>query len=88
MRLPVISADDLLATKLLAISEHHLDFGPPLQWARSLREQIDWSLLARRTAGSPFACAFLTLVVELGIAPRREVAFPRFTHLEAVDVRK
>jgi hypothetical protein len=37
--------------------------------ARSLREQIDWASLWRRTCDSPFARAFFTLVEGLEIAP-------------------
>ena len=53
--MPVLSVDDLLITKLLALTEHNLDYAPVLEYARSLREQIDWRSLQRRTAGSPFA---------------------------------
>jgi hypothetical protein len=87
IRVPVISANDLLATKLSAIGEHHLDYAPPLQWARALREQIDWRLLAHRTAASPFARAVLTLVTELGIAPDVDLVAARGARLEAVDAR-
>jgi len=38
-----------------------------LELARSLREQIDWDAVRARTAESPFAKAFFTLVEELGI---------------------
>jgi hypothetical protein len=67
VRMAVLPADDLLATKLLALTEHNLDYGPVLEYARSLREQIDWDSLRRRTDGSPFARAFFTLVEELGL---------------------
>ena len=63
----VISLDDLLVGKLLVLNEHHLDFGPPLEWARSLREQICWPEVGRRTDGSPFARAFFHLLVELNV---------------------
>jgi hypothetical protein len=63
----VLSVEDLLSTKLLALTEHNLDFGPVLEYARSLREQIDWPSLRARTEGSPFARAFFTLVEELGV---------------------
>jgi hypothetical protein len=66
---PVMALDDVLATKLLALDEHGLDYTSVLAIARSLREQIDWQALRTRTAGSPFAAAFFTLVTELGIAP-------------------
>jgi hypothetical protein len=71
-RLLVASIDDVLATKLLALTEQEPDFGSVLELARAVREQIDWSDVRRRTGDSPFARAFFTLVEELGIvaAPR------------------
>lgn len=65
--MPVMSIDDLLVTKLLALTEHHLDFGRVLEVSRALREQVDWADVLRRTVHSPFARAFFTLVRELGI---------------------
>ena len=67
--MPVMPLDDVLVGKLLALNEHNLDFGPPLQWARSLREQIDWIDVEERTIGSPFARTFLTMLGELGVIP-------------------
>ena len=66
----VASIDDVLVTKLLALTEQEPDFGPVLQVARALREQIDWSFVRARAGSSPFALAFLTLVEGLGIADR------------------
>ena len=63
----VMSADDILTTKLLALSEHHVDFDSVMEVARSLREQIDFDSVRSRTESSPFAKAFFTLVDELGI---------------------
>ena len=40
-----------------------------LEIARALREQIDWDEVRERTASSPFAKAFFTLIEELGIVP-------------------
>ena len=65
--LPVASLGDVLTTKLLAINEQDPDLSSVLEMARSLREQIDWELVRERTAGSPFARAFFTLVEELGV---------------------
>jgi hypothetical protein len=59
---------------LLALTEHHLDFGPPLEWARAIREQVDWNAVAARTEASPFARTFLTMLDELEIVPSDEVA--------------
>jgi hypothetical protein len=69
IRMPVASLEDVLVTKLLSLSEQEPDFGPSLEIARSVREQIDWDTLRVRTDHSPFAKAFLVLVDELGIAP-------------------
>jgi hypothetical protein len=71
----VLEVDDILATKLLALTEHHLDFGPVLACARALREQVHWDTFAARTAASPFARTFVFLVRELGICPA-EVSVP------------
>ena len=67
--MPVMALEDVLATQLLSMDEHKLDYATPLQIARSVREQIDWEALRGRTAGSPFAKAFFVIVEELGIAP-------------------
>lgn len=69
MPMPVVHPDDLFASKLLALTEHSLDFAGLLDVSRSLREQIDWEAVADRTKSSPYARAFITLVRELGIAP-------------------
>jgi len=70
MRLPVASLEDVLTTKLLALTEQEPDYGAVLEIARTLREQIDWEVVRERTAGSPFAAAFFTLIEELGILER------------------
>lgn len=67
MAMPVMSLEDVLATKLLVLDEHSLDYESVLQIARALREKIDWETVERRTAASPFARAFFTLVRELGL---------------------
>jgi hypothetical protein len=66
-RMPVASLADVLTTKLLALTEQEPDLGSVLELARALREQIDWEHVRERTAGSPFARAFFTLVEELGV---------------------
>jgi hypothetical protein len=63
----VMSLEDVLVTKLKALDEHELDYERPLEFARSLREQIDWDDVRARTNGSPYAKAFFTMVEELGI---------------------
>jgi Uncharacterised nucleotidyltransferase len=66
---PVMALEDMLATKLLSLNEHSLDYRGLLAIARALREQIDWEGLYARTGDSAFVKAFFTLVRELGIAP-------------------
>ena len=66
---PVMALEDVLATKLNALTEHTLDYRPLLVMTRALREQIDWQRLRAQTASSPFAKAFFVLVEELCIAP-------------------
>jgi hypothetical protein len=68
VRMLVASLEDVLTTKLLALSEQCLDYRPVLEIARTVREQIDWDLVRERTAGSPYAHAFFTLLEELEIA--------------------
>ena len=70
MRLPVISLEEVLATKLLALTEQEPDYRSVLEIARTLREQIRWDEVRERTEGSPFAKAFFTLIEELGIVER------------------
>jgi hypothetical protein len=69
IRTPVMAIEDVLSTKLLALTEHFLDYEGLLQVARSLREQIDWPQVRARTAGSPYARAFFSLLAELDIVP-------------------
>lgn len=66
----VMSADDLLATKLLALTEHSCDFESVLEVGRALREQIHWAEVRERTSDSPFAKAFFVLAEELGLAQK------------------
>jgi hypothetical protein len=68
VRLPLARLEDVLVTKVSALSEQDPDFSGPLEIARALREQIDWDEVRERTNGKPFAKAFLTLVDELDIA--------------------
>lgn len=66
--LPVMSVTDVLATKLLALKEHEVDYESVLEIARTCREQIEWDALRRQTDESPYARAFFTLVEGLGLA--------------------
>jgi hypothetical protein len=65
--IPVMSIEDVLATKLLAIHEHELDYTGVVRIARAVREQIDWRYLRGRTRNSPYTSAFFVLCEELGI---------------------
>ena len=69
----VMSLEDIMVTKLLALDEHELDYERSLEFARSLRERIDWLTVRRRTRDSPYAKAFFTMVEELGVVPRRHI---------------
>jgi Aminoglycoside-2''-adenylyltransferase len=63
----VMSLEDVLVTKLLALDEQNLDYKSLLQIARPVREQVDWNVVRGRTGSSPYAAAFFTLVEGLGI---------------------
>jgi hypothetical protein len=63
--LKVMSVTDVLATKLLALKEHEVDYDAVLSVARACREQIEWDVLRAQTEGNPYAQAFFTLADEL-----------------------
>jgi hypothetical protein len=63
----VASIDDVLVSKLLAITEQEPDYRAILEVSRALREQVDWPEVRARTSASPFARAFFTLAEGLGI---------------------
>jgi predicted nucleotidyltransferase len=68
VRMRVMSANDVLVAKLLAMREHEVDYDQVLEMARTVREQIDWDEVRARTRDSPYAKAFFTLVDELGVS--------------------
>ncbi|WP_436846795.1 nucleotidyltransferase family protein [Streptomyces litmocidini] len=74
VHMPVLAPTDLMVCRLLALSEHHCDFGPLLPVARGLRERVDWGRVREDTAGSPMAEAFLYLLELLDVLPRRDGA--------------
>ncbi len=74
MTLRTMALDDLLATKLLALSEHRIEYTGPLQIARALREQIDWRRLREQTRGSAYADAFFVLLEGLGVISDHNLA--------------
>jgi hypothetical protein len=68
VQMRVMSANDVLVAKLLAMREHEVDYDQVLEMARTVREQIDWDEVRARTGESPYAKAFFTLVDELGVS--------------------
>jgi len=71
IELQAMPLEDVLITKLRALHEHYLDYDPPLQMARSVRERIDWAQVREATADSPYAAAFFTLIEGLGLVEGR-----------------
>ena len=69
MQMRVMAIEDVLVTKLMAVSEQHLRYEGLLEIARALREQVDWARVRTATADSPFARAFFVLLDGLGIVP-------------------
>ena len=69
MELNVMAIEDVLATKLNALTQHSLRYEGLLDIARALREQIDWELVRRRARDTPFSRAFFVMIDGLGIAP-------------------
>ena len=66
-RMNVMALEDIMATKLLALNETHLDLKGSLEMARAVREQVDWDEVRERTKESPYAKAFFALVEELEV---------------------
>jgi hypothetical protein len=69
MQMRVMAIEDVLITKLMALTEHNLRYEGLLAIARALREQVDWPQVRRATAESPFARAFFVLLEGLEIVP-------------------
>jgi hypothetical protein len=67
----VMSLEDVLVTKLLALDEQTLDYRSLLQIARPVQEQVNWEDVRARTAASAYAAAFFTLMEGLGILEAR-----------------
>ncbi|NMR20391.1 hypothetical protein [Cellulomonas fimi] len=68
VRMPVISATDVISTKMRVLQEHYCDLGRVLPVARALREQVDWDRVRTEIAGNPYAEACQLLLDRLGIA--------------------
>jgi hypothetical protein len=69
MEMRVMAIEDVLITKLMAITEHSLRYEGLLSIARALREQVDWEHVRAATSSSPFARAFFVLLEGLEILP-------------------
>jgi Uncharacterised nucleotidyltransferase len=69
MEMRVMAIEDVLITKLMAVTEHDLRYEGLLPIARALREQVDWAHVRTATASSPFARAFFVLLEGLEILP-------------------
>jgi hypothetical protein len=74
MQMRVMAIEDVLITKLMALTEHNLDYSSLLAISRALREQIDWAQVRTATASSPFARAFIVLLEGLGVIPEQHDA--------------
>jgi hypothetical protein len=71
MQMNVMAIEDVLTTKLMALTEHNLRYDGLLAIARALREQIDWEQVRSATSSSPFARAFFVLLEGLEILPEQ-----------------
>jgi hypothetical protein len=87
MEIRVMALEDVMATKLMALTEHSLRYEGLLQISRALREQIDWEQVRARTAESPFARAFFVLLDGLGIVPAGEPRAPSEPRVRVVTPR-
>jgi hypothetical protein len=67
VRMPVLSATEVVVQKMLALDEHDCDFAARITVVRALREQLDLERVRRETADSPFAAALLVLLERLDV---------------------
>jgi predicted nucleotidyltransferase len=72
MDIRVMAIEDVLVTKLMALTEHTLRYESLLPIARAVREQVDWLDVRARTAASPFARAFFVMLDGLGIVSEHD----------------
>jgi hypothetical protein len=72
MEMRVMALEDVLVTKLMALSEHSLRYESLLSIARALREQVDWDEVRARSAASPWARAFFVMLEGLGVVPEAD----------------
>ena len=69
MELPVMAIEDVMVTKINALTEHSLRYEGLLEMSRALREQIHWEKVRERANDTPFARAFFVMLDGLGIVP-------------------
>jgi hypothetical protein len=67
VHMPVLSASDVVAQKLLALDEHYCDLATVLPTLRALREQVDWDRVRTQAEGWPYAEAALFLLERLEV---------------------
>jgi hypothetical protein len=67
MTMRVMRPEDILVTKLMAMTEHTINYRSCLEIGRAVREQIDWEDVRERTASSPFGRAFFVIAEGLGV---------------------
>ena len=67
--MPVMSATQIIKSKVRVLDEHDCDYSSLLPVTRALREQVDWDEVSRYCDGNPYAAAFLFLLKRLGVAP-------------------
>jgi predicted nucleotidyltransferase len=87
MEVPVMALEDVVVTKLNALTEHSLRYEGLLSIARALRERIDWDQVRRRARDTPFARAFFVLLDGLGIVSPPERSATNTASRRGVDVR-
>jgi predicted nucleotidyltransferase len=87
IQVPVMALEDVVATKLLAITEHYIRYETLLQIARALREQIDWDAVWERTHHSAFARAFFVIIEGLGILPQERFPADELSRRRETRVR-
>jgi hypothetical protein len=74
VHMPVLSATDIVVTKLMALDEHYCDYSRMLPVARALREQVDWDRVREEVAENDFAVVFLHLLERLRVLPEADAA--------------
>ena len=68
MEIPVMAIEDVLVTKLNALTAHSLRYEGLLDISRALREQIDFAKVRERARDTPFVRAYFVMLDGLGIA--------------------